>query len=224
MYSILRICENKTMISKSAKRLLIPFVIWSFAGHVVYCIVNLFDGHLALSMAIPIKQLLMSGSITGNLPLWFLLTLFFCRVLLNWLLNKHIHVLYIGLCSISFAFILHTLDFHQPYYIANTAIGLFFMSVGYILYREKLISITPPILLICVAIFTVGLFYPSFVGMRSNQLFYGYYLQWVLCSIASIILFNKLSRLNLFEYVGLHYIGRYSMQIYCAHWIPLLLL
>ncbi len=216
--------DNKAMIHKSSKRLLLPFIIWSSIGHIVYCAVHLYQGNLALNMAIPIKQFVMSGSISGNLPLWFLITLFFCRALLNWTLSKHIKTFYVTIGSISIAFILHLIGIKQPFYIANTALGLFFMSVGYIEYREKLISITPVVLLSCVMIYIVGLFYPSFVGMRSNTLVYGNYLLWSLCSLAGITLFNYVARYRVLEIMGLHYIGRHSMPIYCAHWIPLLFL
>lgn len=213
-----KVSDNKIMFLKSTRRLIIPFIKYSFIGHVCYCLVSFFNGNLHLSTIIPYRILLMHGSIPGNLPLWFLLSLFLCRVILNILLNKAIPISLVAILSLSIAFLLHEIGFVHPFYAANIWTGLFFMSIGYM--TNKMI-LTPPHVILCLIIYSISIIYPSFVGMRSNHLYYGFYLLWIvysLCGIITINLFGDyIRRIKIFSIIG-----KYSMQIYCIHWIPLM--
>lgn len=137
---LFKVRDNKTMIRISARRLLIPFVKYSLIGHICYCLVSYFNGTLHLSTILPYRVLVLHGSIPGNLPLWFLLSLFLCRVILNVLLNKGIPSSLVAILSLSFAFLLHKVGFVHPFYAANVWTGLFFMSMGYLLSNK----IAPP--------------------------------------------------------------------------------
>lgn len=212
--------DDKEVVRASASRLLKPFIIYSLLGHVVYVIVCAIKGNLALSVLFPIKQLVLNGSITGNLPLWFLLTLFVCRILLNLIGKTKGRVLALCLLSLVAAFLMRITNFNHPYYLANTMTGLTFMCLGYIIKKNY----PPPVVFVSIAIYAVSFLYPSFVGMRSNTLYYGYYLAWILGSMAGIIVINRVASTGVFEKMGLHFVGRHSMQIYCLHWIPLLLI
>ena len=128
--------DDKEVIRASAFRLLKPFVIYSLLGYVVYVIVCAIKGNLALSALFPIKQLVLEGSITGNLPLWFLLTLFICRILLNLVGKTKCRVLALCLLSLVAAFLMHLANFEHPYYLANTMTGLTFMCLGYIVKKN----------------------------------------------------------------------------------------
>ena len=97
---------------------------------------------LTISEFIPYKSLLLTGSVPGNLPLWFLLTLFGCRVIFNFILSKNIPVVVVALASLIVAFFLHVIGFKYPYYIANIMTGLCCMSLGYIQARQN--ANTPP--------------------------------------------------------------------------------
>ena len=47
----------------------------------------------------------------------------------------------------------------------------------------------------------------------------GFWLIWVVSSVAGIILFINIFRLPLFSTFKLGIIGRFSMQFFCLHWV-----
>lgn len=216
-----KIEDSKTLFNKSYTRLICPFILYSLIGHICYCGICYLQGNFHLSTLVPYYSLLMEGSIPGNLPLWFLLTLFACRIIFNFLYKK-VPVYLVAFASLVLAFGLHLIDFKHPFYVASTMTGLFFMSVGYILTKQM--KITPPILLVCLLTYVLSLSFPSFVGMRSNHLYYGVYILWILYSVCGIVLMNFVGYKFLNNTKILSSLGKYSMEIYCLHWIPLLFL
>lgn len=94
-----------------------------------------------LSTLIPYRSLLMTGAIPGNLPLWFLLSLFACRVLLNVRRVLSFSLYLIATIGLLVVLSLHVVGYVYPYYFANMMSGLFFMSMGAIIGDRKL---TPP--------------------------------------------------------------------------------
>jgi hypothetical protein len=72
----------------------------------------------------------------------FRLTLFFSRIAFNVVMNKGCSPYWIAAVSLLLAFVLHVVNFKQPFYLANTMTGVFFMSIGY-LYAKRA-KITPP--------------------------------------------------------------------------------
>lgn len=217
-----KVGNNKDVIIKSSKRLLKPFLIYSLAGHICCCFLSYVHGNLTLSTLIPYRSLLLTGSIPGNLPLWFLLSLFGCRVIFNFAMSRKLSAIAVASFSLVGACLLHVIGFNHPYYVTNIMTGLFFLSLGYIITKRSVI--TPPILAICIVIYILSLIYPSFVGMRSNHLYYGVYLLWILYSCAGIIVINKIANKAEKLFSCFKAIGKYSMQIYCIHWIPLMFL
>lgn len=216
-----KIEDNKIILKKSFNRLICPFILYSLIGHICYCGICYLQGNFHLSLLVP-YSLLLQESIPGNLPLWFLLTLFICRIIFNFLVKKGLCIFWIAFASLLLAFGMHLIDFKQPFYIANTMTGIFFISVGYICTRQ--VKISPPILLSCLIIYMLSMIYPSFVGMRSNHLYYGSYMLWIVYSLCGIIFMNFLGCKFLNNTKVLSFLGTYSMEIYCLHWIPLLFL
>lgn len=214
--------DYQTLFKKSCTRLIRPFILYSLIGHICYCGICYLQGNFHLSTLVPYYSLLMEGSIPGNLPLWFLLTLFACRIIFNFLQKKEVSVYLIAFVSLLFAFGLHLIGFKHPFYIASTLIGLFFMSVGYVCSNKT--NENSPILLICLLIYVLSQWFPSFVGMRSNHLYYGVYILWILYSVCGIVLMNFVGYKFLNNTKLLSFLGKYSMEIYCLHWIPLLFL
>lgn len=80
--------DYQTLFKKSCTRLIRPFILYSLIGHICYCGICYLQDNFHLSTLVPYYSLLMEGSIPGNLPLWFLLTLFTCRIILNFLQKK----------------------------------------------------------------------------------------------------------------------------------------
>lgn len=137
-----KVGNSKDVIGKSAKRLIKPFLIYSLVGHVCYCFFNYMKGALSLSVLVPYRSLLLTGSIPGNLPLWFLLSLFGCKVIFNFAMSRKISAELVASTSLVVVCLLHTIGFNHPFYVANVLTGLFFMSLGYIITKYK--AITPP--------------------------------------------------------------------------------
>lgn len=214
-----KIGENKVVINKGIRRLLKPFVLYSLLGHICYCVLAFLKNNFHLSMLIPYRSLLLQGSIPGNLPLWFLLSLLGCRIIFNVCKTYGFSSYIIALLSLIIACGLHYVGFEYPYYFSNIMSGLFFLSMGNII---KTIKITPPIYAICIIIYIISFLFPSFVGMRSNYLYYGFYFNWFVYSLCAIILVNQVVKCSIFKRLPFKYVGRYSMEIYCLHWIILI--
>ena len=138
-----KIGDNKTILKKKYSRLIRSFIIYSLIGHVCYCTICYVKGDLHLSTLVPYNSLLMQGSIPGNLPLWFLLTLFLCCIVFNAIIRKGCSPYWIAAVSLLIAFALHIMDFKQPFYIANTMTGVFFMNMGYLYARRAKITPQP---------------------------------------------------------------------------------
>ena len=79
-------------IRKTAKRLLIPFLCFSFIGHLVFCFhLNIEGGHPIYRYFLsPIRQIAENETVSGNLALWFLPALFFTKVIASYLFNSRI--------------------------------------------------------------------------------------------------------------------------------------
>ena len=173
----------KKVISTGFRRLIVPFIALSLIGHAFLCISFVQEGgHTWQDFLIsPIKDILLLGSTTGNFPLWFLLSLFFTKILYS-LLNTQIPPTYITGTSCLSCLAIYWFHIQYPNYLPNTVCGLFFFSTGYQLrglqYKRTLFFLSA-LIYISTLILT-----PSFVDMRSNSLLSGYYPIWLIGAIA----------------------------------------
>jgi len=215
----------REMLQKSCKRLLIPFAIYSLIGLIVERGIAYLEGdHDWTNYVIyPIKEVFLKGSITGNLPLWFLTTLFAVRILF-WLLDHaKIHPLIIVLFGFILGFVAYKMC-PKVLYLRNIPMALSFYSLGTYLVdkqSESVRSITNNYIIFATAVIylTCIILAPSVVDFRQNEVNEGSWFIWIICSSAGIILFN-----GLFEKFDIHIfsqIGKDSMFYYCAHY-PLL--
>ena len=79
-----------------------PFFFYSVIGQAIYCVHSYCTGTFEWNMLYPVREFLGQGSVYGNLPLWFLLTLFFSRLVYNYLANHGIRNEIIGFVALSF--------------------------------------------------------------------------------------------------------------------------
>lgn len=130
----------RTVIKTGLKRLFIPYLIFSIIGHIIWCIQIWINGdynwmHYVLS---PFKAIITSGAVAGNMPLWFLFSLFFLRIIYTLLKRYEIPTsIIIGVSAIS-CFLLHLLKVRHPLYLLNITSGLLFFSTG------NVMNIYPP--------------------------------------------------------------------------------
>lgn len=77
------------------------------------------------------KSILIMGSFVGNLPLWYLTSLFIIKVLFTASINRDCYYLIGIICLI--APILHFTNFEAPIYVANISHGMFYFAFGNLL-------------------------------------------------------------------------------------------
>lgn len=132
--------SNYVQLKKGIVKFVKPFILYSLIGQAIYCIHSYLNGTFEWNMLYPIKELLRQGSVSGNLPLWFLLTLFSSRLVFNYLSNYGIRAEITAFLALFIAFGLHLFDVDKPYILANTSSGIFFISLGNIVKQHN----TPP--------------------------------------------------------------------------------
>lgn len=151
----------------------------------------------------------------GNLPLWYLLTLFVARIAFNWIAKKKCFFLLIVFALIPWG--VRLLSFEVPLYVANISMAVTFMGLGYLLkpyLNNKWVNIGCSIAYL---LFIIIL--PTYVDMRYNMLIFGYYHLWYIIALTGIVTIIALFRLIPYRMPVLTYIGKNSMAFFCLHWI-----
>lgn len=154
--------SQHSVVSKSFHRLIIPYIIFSLIGVFFYWLDLRLQGPVGIRWFVVrnVRFLLQKGTFYGNLPLWFLLTLFLVRLLFNWLVRyRYADIILVLLILTLYLFrYLNVLGIGYrllyPYWLYNTIIGLAYYWLGYrlrpLLHHPKtfLVSLLPFILLI----------------------------------------------------------------------------
>lgn len=166
------------------------------------------------------KSLLAQGSMSSNLPLWFLPSLFIAIIVSNRLIclhkKKYLYTIFIFILL----FIVQLTPVRLPLYIGNILLGIFFFMIGsYLkdLQYHKLVFIFS----IAISLLSLVLL-PSFVDFRANKLIFGNYYVWLFASICNCIFTNNIfKRASFLNRLKLNIIGKDSMNYYITHWIVL---
>ena len=206
---------------KDASRLLKPFVLYSAIGLAVgafyYCIAKdeVFWKYVLKSF----YGLFKNGSIQGNLPLWFLLSLFLARMVYG-KVKGFVSNLIIALVGFLIGLGLSFLNVHTIGWIVNLPICISFLVMGAIL-REKQYN-RRLFIIAMVSYLAIEIFCLSTVDIHGNEIVQGHYFLWWISSLSGIIVIN-----NIFKFINLRFlvvIGRNSMEYYVWHWIIMLAL
>ncbi len=213
-------------VQKDVKKLLIPFLKWSAVGYLIYLVVLLVGGNLSVQTAIKdvANTFYIYGYIPVNVPAWFVLSLFFVRVLSRYLIKWAVSPILCIIAGIAFGYGFHLLaNPHLPFYLANIVMGIAFFMVGYRFgrYESKgwLFALS---LAGYVAFLILG---PSIVGHHRNVLLEGEFLLWPLFAYSGIVTFNNLcrwvdswlERSALKKCRPITFIGQNTMTILVAH-------
>ena len=226
--------DSYSLLVKDWKKLLTPFLLWSFVGYVFFVVFCCMDGSFSIRKVTldVLSTLFFDGHVSINGPLWFLLTLFLVRQVANVILPstndkyywpKIISIVLIGSCA-AYAF-WHWKIKNLPLWIINGTTGFVFYALGYSMhkYETKWWLIVPCAM--CYIVCCVWGF--SVVGMRTNVLLTPnklYILNIPEC-FAGIVVFNVCCRIAV-EYCHkyLHWllaplkvVGSYAMVIYVTH-------
>lgn len=212
---------TKVKISGGARKLLVPFVVFSILGYIlsVYHLWASCDINWVHYILTPMKEILLAGSIGGNDVLWFLTSLFMVQVLYNELVKRKVRPWLIVVIPLLIAFACHVLGISKPEYLANISLGMVMYSLGYLL-REA--QYKKNIFLMAFAIYVlIVLFCPSHIDLRTNVLNVdGYYILAILFSIAGCVSINYVFK-RLPGIPVINYIGRKSMDFYVMHMLVL---
>lgn len=221
----------KKIFLSSFKKLVIPFAKSSIVGlgvYVLICIIKNHDADVQSTFFLFLKEIILFGSFRGNSAVWFLLTLFVVRNLYNYLYLKGLSKKNIAIASFLLIVLvlllkngIHYNFLYYPRIVYNSILGVFFYSIGHLLYNlqysKRIISFLFLIVLIS------NYFDFSFVDFFPNKLLYGSYVIWIFTSIAAIIIIN-----NIFSHFVLNrcteflaYCGKNSMFLLIWHY-PLL--
>ena len=203
------------------KKLMIPFIVFSLVGHLLQCVKMFVRGdtnwvHYILS---PIKQVVLSGSVGGNLPLWFLPSLLAVQLMYTWL-HKYVRDEWFVLLSLTVAYALHAMNVSEPLYIGNVSLGLAVFSFGHMmreLQYKRLVFVSCGIVYLLLLILSVGS-----IDFRVNGVGKEGYLLPVLFSLCGCIVINNLFRKGRWKIGVLKYVGERAMSFYVLHWLVLL--
>lgn len=212
----------KEILLGGGKKLMVPYVVFSLIGHLLQCVKMFMEGdtnwvHYVLS---PLKQILLSGSLGGNLPLWFLPSLLAVQLLYT-KLHKLMRDEWMVVLTLVVAFTLHEMRICKPLYIGNVSLGLAVFAFGHIMrelqYKRK-IFILSGVIYLTLLFMTVGS-----IDFRANGAGKESYLLPVLFSLCGCIIINNIFRLSRWRIGVLKYVGERSMAFYVLHWLVLML-
>lgn len=212
-------------VAKDVRKLLIPFLKWSMIGYILYLLLLAVKGSFTWHdcVADPLETLVTYGYIPLDVPAWFVLSLFFVRVIARYLFQWRIPPVAVIVISIGIGFVLHLTDNPLPFYVPNVAMGVAFFMVGYRFGRYETNKALLAIGMVgYVAFLLLG---PSIVGHHRNILLAGDYLLWPLFAYCGIITFNNLCRffnaalsLTVFaQYRPIEFIGRHTLILLVTH-------
>lgn len=222
------------LFRKDTSKFLRYYIIYSFLGWSIWCVCGYFDNSLQSSdfFVIPLNNFIKKGSITGNGPLWFLISLVCVRQIANIVIKKNLSIPVVALISLLIAFILYKLKWYMySWWFGNIFSGLFFFLFGYLLKNKEsnkvIFGISGLVYVIIVGVCFLG--YSRglpLLYMLANKMLSGNYLLFFPMALASIIIINNVFRfiekrgwLKCFFYF--EFFGKNSMNIYITHWILL---
>lgn len=202
------------VLKNSSRRLLLPAVVYSLIGFLLYASLNNFK----IDVGKELCSFYYTGALQGNNPIWFLYSLFGVQVIYN--LFEHIRMKPWAVPLVSsglYAMAVYA-DVGSVLFV-NVPLGLFFFSMGRLfvekqynnyLWIPSIIAFVVLGLIPSVSDFRRGVYDPFIVGFL-----------WSLCSCVAINgLFRRVSFLSIQPLV---FVGRNAMTYFGTHWMVILL-
>lgn len=212
--------ELKTFLKNNIQKFIIPCAIFSVIGTLIAILSAVITEKSVISAIVgDCRSFIFHGSTSWNGPLWFLISLFFVRVVFNYIRDYVNH--YAFMAALLIMAFLHYLFLanHGIYWFGNICSGLLFYIIG--MKFKQLQYNRWSVIVSIIVLVLIGFTKPTIVTMFGNFLLYddGIYLLWYPFCIAGIIIFN-----NIVKYIGkyfTHYhfddIGQHSMVYYVIH-------
>lgn len=208
----------KSYIVKNFKLLILPSIYFSIMGiPIIWYNLILHNDYNIIHYTLSLVKNYLEGSVPGNLPLWFLLSLFLVKFLFA-ILNKMIGITHILVLSIILVIFIFENELHRPITVVSTSLGLLFYCIAKLINSQ--IELKKYIIPCCVIYFLSVLFFPQMVDFRTCTVVYGNWIGWIIVSLAGCIIFNKVFNcLNRYLPSIIVEIGKHSMSYYVCHWL-----
>lgn len=214
----------QNIVKTGYRRLIIPYIVWGGVGIASYYLPSIILGQQSVGHVIllEMKTILWSGKIEGNSAIWFLLSLFFARII-KYFLSKleKIHLVVIAMCILSAIVISIKQVFPTmcyPEYLYNTLLGVMFFSLGVYLNERQYQKRVYWVSILLYSILLIA--YPSRVDFFHSRLIEGNVMLWILESLCGIVVINNISREYFTRFTTiLQYIGINSMIYLVLHFV-----
>lgn len=206
----------KEVLVDSCKRLLVPFVVFTIIGYV------LFGATLPLNTWhywwYPIRQIFAIGRVEGNGPLWFLLSLFLVRLIFQTTGDTR----WKQICWIIIGAIIGIVGNYygvRPRTISNVGMGVFFYGIGYLLrdiqYHKWAGSLSAVLFIV---VYIIMAFWGwHLIDFSLNRTEFGIHPIWMVNSVIACVALNFLLHNYNWKFSPLAWIGRNSMVFLCIH-------
>lgn len=202
----------------SARRLLVPFVIFTVIGYVWLGARQVgFSPREWAYWWWPVRQIFAIGRVEGNGPLWFLLSLFFVRVIFQTTKGKK----WLQIAMIILCFVIAVIGNHysiRPRTVSNVALGIFFYGLGYLLrdlQYDRRVGIVSVCLLIGSYIW-MSIFGWHLIDFSFNTTVFGIHPIWMINCVFACVAINFLGQYLPSMHI-LSWLGRNSMTFLCVH-------
>ena len=185
----------KDGLKNDFRKLVTPFLKWSLLGYALYLTYQIIDGAVSFKTCVesPFGMLYKYGCMPICIPAWFVMSLFFVRVISRYLLKKHVSSIIIIIAGVVIGYVLNRHDDPMiPYFVMNVSMGLVFFMIGnkygHLERNYKIVAACS----LGYILFLITV--PSIVGHHRNVLLSGYYLLWPLYAYCGIVVFNNVCR------------------------------
>ncbi len=202
---------------KLSRKLLLPFIIFTIIGFFINLPFELSNTNRELYrifLSVPYSILRFGSGGIGNLPIWFLLSLFSSLLFFALLTRLRIYKFILLFPIISYFLQLYNIIL--PLGFSNIFIGIFFIYIGslyrkYEVFNRYLLGGSIAVFLL------IQIFDFSYLDFRTNSLQNGSYISYIISSIAGIIIiFNIGKSINYIK--PINYIGKNSIIYFVLHW------
>lgn len=221
--------DSKAILKKTFKRLMVPFLIFSVIGDLVLDLHFFLTGITSYKYYIAsLKSVLIEGNAVGNIPLWFLLSLFIIHNGFNFA-KKYLHPYVILAIAAVVPTCMHYAQIDIPV-ISHTFAGLFFFICGYVIGGSSIqllknINENLQLAVFASLFISIMIFNPVRVSFIDNDLISGTYPCWFISYLVAILVVNNLARIvsNKIPLQNSYIasIGKNSMVWLVSHWILL---
>lgn len=196
------------LIKRVIRKLIIPAIFFSLIGFICYLITDKPEINLYRELG----YAYVFGTFHGNIPLWFLYSLFVVQIMFNALRRLHISPMIIALSGLCL-YVLNKYIGFRPYWTYNIPLGLMFVALGFLL---KNIQYDKRIIIPCLIIYWGLFFFSTEINFMYGKFNPEYItIPWALAGcILTNVLFKSFPRICI---KPLRFFGRHAMEFLCTH-------